>query len=566
MSNANLIEKLIARDDPDALYDAFDLCRELETRDCVRVEGVGKRDYGTTIYDEDNFNAAHELNRKVRQGANRMIRDGVLPDRMLDLYYKTHLFDAPHFFDSYCIYTEKDRAPEKQFYMPRRKQLLPSAEGLQKLEEGKLHTLAISLAPGVGKTTLAEFFLSWTSGRNPFLGNLVGSHNNSFLEGVYGEMLRIFDPQGEYRWGDVFPGLGVINTNAKNLMIGIGYNKSDDMRFKTLQMGGSLGSQLSGRVRASNILYLDDPVDGIETAMSRERLDKLWQTVYTDFFQRAIGNRVKRLIIGTRWSLADPIGRLEEYYSGDPGAMFIREPVLDENDESRFDYPYGLGYTTEALHKQRDMMDEPSWLALYQQQPIEREGQLYAPEELRRYFDLPEKDPDAILAICDTKEQGADYCVCPVFYQYGSDFYMDAIICDNGKVEVVQERIAKILVDRKVKQCRIESNRGGTIFAQNVEKRVKELGGMTSIQTRWTQTNKETRIQTNSALVKEHVLFKDESLYAKDREYRDAMTQLTTYSMMGKNKNDDVPDTLAMFVDWQMTDRANIATIIKRRF
>ena len=566
MSNANLIEKLIARDDPDALYDAFDLCRELETRDCVRVEGVGKRDYGTTIYDEDNFNAAHELNRKVRQGANRMIRDGVLPDRMLDLYYKTHLFDAPHFFDSYCIYTEKDRAPEKQFYMPRRKQLLPSAEGLQKLEEGKLHTLAISLAPGVGKTTLAEFFLSWTSGRNPFLGNLVGSHNNSFLEGVYGEMLRIFDPQGEYRWGDVFPGLGVINTNAKNLMIGIGYNKSDDMRFKTLQMGGSLGSQLSGRVRASNILYLDDPVDGIETAMSRERLDKLWQTVYTDFFQRAIGNRVKRLIIGTRWSLADPIGRLEEYYSGDPGAMFIREPVLDENDESRFDYPYGLGYTTEALHKQRDMMDEPSWLALYQQMPIEREGQLYAPEELRRYFDLPEKDPDAILAICDTKEQGADYCVCPVFYQYGSDFYMDAIICDNGKVEVVQERIAKILVDRKVKQCRIESNRGGTIFAQNVEKRVKELGGMTSIQTRWTQTNKETRIQTNSALVKEHVLFKDESLYAKDREYRDAMTQLTTYSMMGKNKNDDVPDALAMFVDWQMSDRANIATIIKRKF
>ena len=566
MSNVNLIEKLIARDDPDALYDAFDLCRELETRDCVRVEGVGKRDYGTTIYDEDNFNAAHELNRKVRQGANRMIRDGVLPDRMLDLYYKTHLFDAPHFFDSFCIYIEKDRAPEKQFYMPRRKQLLRCVEGIQKLEEGKLHTLAISLAPGVGKTTLAEFGLAWTNGRNPFLGNLVGSHNNSFLEGVYGEMLRIFDPQGEYRWGDVFPGMGVINTNAKNLMIGIGYNKSDDMRFKTLQMGGSLGSQLSGRVRASNWLYLDDPVDGIETAMSRERLVKLWQTVYTDFFQRAIGNRVKRLVIGTRWSLADPIGRLEEYYSGDPGAMFIREPVLDENDESRFDYPYGLGYTTEALHKQRDMMDEPSWLALYQQQPIEREGQLYAPEELRRYFDLPEKDPDAILAICDTKEQGADYCVCPVFYQYGSDFYLDAIICDNGKVEVVQERIAKILVDRKVKQCRIESNRGGTIFAQNVEKRVKELGGMTSIQTRWTQTNKETRIQTNSALVKEHVLFKDESLYAKDREYRDAMTQLTTYSMMGKNKNDDVPDALAMFVDWQMSDRANIATIIKRKF
>jgi predicted phage terminase large subunit-like protein len=211
-------------------------------------------------------------------------------------------------------------------------------------------------------------------------------------------------------------------------------------------------------------------------------------------------------------------------------------------------------------------MDEPSFLAIYQQEPIEREGQLYAPDELRRYFSLPDKEPDAVLALCDTKEQGMDYCVCPVFYQYGSDFYLDVIICDNSKVEVVQERVAKILVDRKVKMCRIESNRGGTIFAQNVEKRIRELGGMTSITTKWTQTNKETRIQTNSALVKQHILFKDETLYSQDREYRDAMQQLTTYSMMGKNKHDDVPDALAMFVDWQMTDRANIATIMRRPF
>ena len=562
----NLINKLILRDDPYALEDAFDLCRELELVDSVKIEGRGRRDYGSIVYDDGNFAQAHEMNKRVRQSANAMTRDGVDADRMLDLYYKTHLFDAPHFFDSFCIYIEKKRDVSKQFYLPRRKQLLKSARGIQDLEDGKLHTLGISLAPGVGKTTLAEFGLAWTSGRNPFLGNLVGSHNNSFLEGVYGEMLRIFDPQGEYCWGDVFPGLGVINTNAKNLMIGIGYNKSDDMRFKTLQCGGSLGSQLSGRVRASNWLYLDDPVPGIEVALNRDQLDKLWQTVYTDFFQRAIGDRVKRLVIGTRWSLVDPIGRLEEYYHDDPGALFIREPVLDENEESRFDYPYGLGYTTKDLLKIRDMMDSPSFLAIYQQEPIEREGVLYEASELRRYFDLPDKDPDAILAICDTKEQGSDYCVCPVFYQYGSDYYLDTLICDNGKVEVVQERVAKLLVDRNVKQCRIESNRGGTMFAQTVEKRVKELGGLTSIQTKWTQSSKETRIQVNSALVKEHVLFKDESYYAKDREYREAMTQLTTYSMMGKNKNDDVPDALAMFVDWQMSDRTNIATLVKRRF
>lgn len=565
MDYVNLIEKLIARDDPYAVQDAFDICRELETGGSVSVEDGAHRGHPTVVYKQEDFDKAHGFSRMIRQAANRMVRDGVEPDRMLDLYYRTHLFDAPHFFDSFCIYIEKDRAPEKQFYLPRRKQLKPCADALQDLDDGKLELLGISEPPGVGKTTLAEFFLAWTSGRNPFLPNLIGSHNNSFLGGMYGEMLRIFDPLGEYKWVDVFPGMSVIGTNAKDMMIGIGYDKRDDMRFKTLEFS-SIGSGNAGKVRAMNILYCDDLVDGIETAMSRDRLDKLWQTYYTDLRQRKVGSRAKELHIATRWSLHDVLGRLEREYEGDSSARFIRFPALDENDESNFDYPYGLGYSTEALHKQRDIMDEPSWRALYMNEPIEREGTLYDSSELRRYFKLPDKEPDAILAICDTKEQGADYCVCPVFYQYGNDFYLDAIICDNSKVEIVQDRVAVLLYDRNVKQCRIESNRGGTLFAQNVQNKLKELGGMTSITTKWTQTNKETRIQTNSAMVKSHILFKDESLYAQDREYREAMNQLTTYSMMGKNKHDDVPDTLAMFVDWQMSDRANIATIMKRPF
>lgn len=565
MNHASLIEKLIERGMPDALADAFEVCRELEQENSLVVHGGGKRDYGTTVYDEDNFNSAHEYSKQIRTAANGFIKRGIDFDAMIDLYYRTHLFDAPHFFDSFCVYIEKDRAQEKQFYIPRRKQLLPCVDALQDLENGKIELLGISEPPGVGKTTLAEFFLAWTCGRNPFLPNLIGSHNNSFLGGMYGEMLRIMDLQGEYRWKDVFPGLSVIATNAKDMMIGIGYEKTDDMRFKTLEFS-SIGSGNAGKVRAMNILYCDDLVDGIETAMSIDRLDKLWQMYYTDLRQRKVGTRVKELHIATRWSLHDVLGRLEREYDGDPRAKFIRFPALDENDESNFDYPYGLGYTTADLHKQRDIMDDASWRALYLNEPIERGGQLYDPSELRRYFDLPDVDPDNIIAICDTKEQGADYCVMPVMYQYGTDFYMDAIICDNGKVEVIEERVAQMLVDRKVRMCRIESNRGGTIFAQNVQKRIKELGGMTTITTKWTQSNKETRIQSLSGVIKSHVLFKDESLYPQNREYRDAMSQLCGYSMMGKNKHDDVPDALAMFADWQMSDRTNTVQIIKRPF
>ena len=159
MNYVELIPKLIARDDPYALRDAFDLCRELEMDGAVKVEGHGKRDYGTTIYDDDNFTRAHDLNKQLRIAANRMVRDGVDADNMIDLYYKSHLFDAPHFFDSFCIYIEKDRAPEKQFYLPRRKQLKPLAEALERLERRELHMLGLSLPPGVGKSTMGIFFI-----------------------------------------------------------------------------------------------------------------------------------------------------------------------------------------------------------------------------------------------------------------------------------------------------------------------------------------------------------------------------------------------------------------------
>ena len=565
MNHVRLISTLLERNEPSALQDAFEVARELETLDSVVVQGRGRRERPTTIYDEDNFGDAHDASKLIRSAANKLLSAGIDSENMHDLYYRTHLFDAPHFFDSFCIYMERDRDIKKQFYLPRRKQLLPCVQSLQDLEDGLLELLGISEPPGVGKTTLAEFFLAWTSGRNPFLPSLTGSHNNAFLGGVYGEMLRLFDSNGEYRFSDVFPGLTVVNTNARDMMIGLGYTRSDDMRFKTLEFT-SIGSGNAGKVRAMNILYCDDLVSSIEEAMSIERLDKLWQAYYTDLRQRKVGTRCKELHIATRWSVHDVLGRLEREYEGDPRARFIRFPALDENDESNFDYPYGLGYSTEALHKQREIMDEPSWKALYMNEPIEREGLLYESGELRRFFDLPEREPDTILAICDTKEQGSDYCVMPVLYQYGQDFYLDTVIFDNGKVETVEERVAQKLVDRKVRMCRIESNRGGTMFAQNVQKRVKELGGMTSISTKWTQSNKETRIIANSGMIKSHVLFKDESYYAKDREYRDAMSQLCSYSMMGKNKHDDFPDVLGLFVDWQLSDRINTVTLVKRPF
>ena len=526
--------------------------------------GADEDDYGSgdTIYDQACFDQAHAWGRQIRQKASQLMRSGG-GRRMLDLYYACLLFDAPYWFDSFCIYIERYRQKEKQFYLPRRKQLLPIAEALQDMEDGKIDLLGISMPPGTGKTTLAEFFLAWQCGKHPELPNLIGSHNNAFLNGVYGEMLRIMDRKGDYLWGEVFPDMKVINTSARNMMIDVGRDRKDGKRFMTLEFS-SIGSGNAGKVRAMNLLYCDDLVDSIETAMSRDRLDKLWQQYYTDLRQRKVGSRCRELHIATRWSLHDILGRLELEYEGDPRARFIKFPALDENDESNWDYPYGLGYTTEMLHMQRDIMDDASWRALYQNEPIEREGRLYDPEELRRYSSLPEQEPDSILAVCDTKEQGSDYAVMPVVYQYGADYYVEDFVCYNGKVETIEEMVVNKLLKHNVKVCRVESNRGGMIFAENVAKRIKEAGGNTNIQTKWTQTNKETRIITGSVWVKQRCLFKYEGDYKANHEYRDAMNLLYGYSMAGRNKYDDAPDAMAMLADFCQSFGAQKAEVIRR--
>jgi predicted phage terminase large subunit-like protein len=233
-------------------------------------------------------------------------------------------------------------------------------------------------------------------------------------------------------------------------------------------------------------------------------------------------------------------------YGEDERARFIVMPAVNENDESNFDYPFGVGYSTKTLREQREVMDDVDWRALFMNQPIEREGLLYSPDELRRYFELPDGEPDAILAICDTKDRGADYFFMPVAYQYGPDFYIDGVICDNGNPDVVEPRLVHILVERSVQLARFESNQAGGRIATSIQEKVKEQGGRTKITTKYTTANKETKIIVASPWVKEHCLFKDDSVIKSDKEYRRFMQFLCGWTMAGKNKHDDAPDSLAM--------------------
>lgn len=535
-----LIKKARERDlsDASALQDLFDVCR---------------------LYESENFEEAHSVNKEVRRLSAKYAKEQN-SFKMFDLNKRSLLFDAPYDFDAAIRYAEWDREPKKKFYMPRRKQLLPVVKAMQRLSERKIRILGVMAPPGVGKTTIELMFMVMEGLKNPDLSILMGSHSNSFLRGAYEEVGRMLDPKGEYLWKDIFPSAQVCKTNAQDMRIDLGKRK----RFETFEFS-SIGSGNAGKVRASNLLVADDLVPDIESAMSKERMDKLWQQYYTDMMQRMIGDCVQ-LLVQTPWTLHDPIDRLELAHAEDPLAEFIHLPALDENDESNFDYPYGLGFTTAFYHNQRDVMDDASWRALYMTQPIEREGQLYNEDELRRYFELPDGKPDAILFVCDTKDKGTDYCVMPICYQYGNDFYCEDVVCDNSNPEVVEARLVSKLLQHKAQMGQFESNSAGGKVAEKVQKEVKEAGGIAKITTKYTTQQKETKIIVNSPWVKDHVLFKDNSVIKKGKEYRRMLNFLCGYTMAGKNKHDDVPDALAMFAEYVQQLEGNKVEVFRRPF
>ena len=336
-----------------------------------------------------------------------------------DLYYKLLLLEAQNYqVDSGLLYLEKNRVPKERFYEPRREVFIKHQiiQSLQDLMDDKLDIFALSVPPGCGKSTLEDFFLSLVGGWFPNDFNLSSAHSSILTRSLYDGVLEIINDPVEYTWHEIFPNVKLTGTNAKETTVNLERNG----RFKTWTFR-SIDGSLTGATRCNRFLTADDLVSGIEEALNKSRLETLWTKVVNDLRSRRLEG-CKEIYIATRWSVHDPIGKLQQLYEGNPKARFIAVPALNEDGESNFMFAVN-GFSKKYFMDAKESMDDLSFKCLYQQQPIEREGLLFPTDELRRFFFnreqvpekqtefiiMPERTPDAIWAVCDTKDTGADF-------------------------------------------------------------------------------------------------------------------------------------------------------------
>ena len=479
-----------------------------------------------------------------------------------ELYWNTMKWEAPYLFDSYLIHLERKREEPERFYLPKKEQLNKHGliQAMQDLEDDKLDLLSISMPPGTQKTTLEKFFCSWIIGKYPKDYSLFFSHSGDITEMFYKGVLDITTNYNEYTWNEIFPEVKLQATNAKAETINFDKYKP----YANIQCT-SVGSKNAGKVRCNRYLYCDDLIGGIEEALNKNILDKLWRIYGTDARQRKLNEQVKEIHIATRWSVHDVIGRLQRMYEGNPRVKFIAVPDIDPvTGESNFNYKYN-GMSVAFFHDQELGMDEVSYKCLYKNEPIEREGLLYHDDDFERYYELPDREPDAILGICDTKDRGTDFCFLPIFYQYGDKYYWEDCAYDNGAIEIVDELCASVIIKHNPHSVQFESNSAGGRTADAINEKIKGKC-RTRITKKFTTQNKETKIIVNSGWVKEHVLIKDKSMYTPKSPYGKAVAALMSYTVAGKNPTDDVPDGMGMFAEYVAKPKTPSAQVINSPF
>lgn len=523
--------------------------------------------------DDPKDQNTYKLIYNYRLELQKMARSGMYDfDEIENALHYLYILTAREKFDDFMIAVEWNREPQERFWLPRRKQLMVICNALQALADDRLDELFISQPPRTGKTTLVQFFTIWEMLRDPEKANLYVSYSSSVAKTYYEGVLEILNDPYTYDWQAIFPERTLESTNALDSTLNIDRRK----RYATLSCVSVEGS-LNGRLDCNGLAVADDLHEGIEEAMSPDRLAKKWSTVENNYISRWKSG-CKRLWIGTRWSVHDCISHRIDFITSDVKCRNIRftvvnVPALDKNDESNFDYLYGVGFSTNEYHQRRASFernnDLASWTAQYMGSPIERMGTVFSVDDMR-YFkgNLPEDvEPDLVFMSVDPAWGGGDYVASPVCYKFGDDVYVVDVVYDNSEKKVTQPKICQKAKKWGVQLISVEATKTTSSYSEGISDLLKEMDYSCRVSSNtktFTGEGKAQRIFNHAPEIREHFIFLDGD---RSKEYDLFMANVYSFKVEGKNKHDDAPDSLAMACEEVFGQKKkNIIRIGKRSF
>lgn len=520
------------------------------------------------LYNEDRART-YPLLLEYRREWQTMIKENISPNDYMRLVKQSYILAARDYFEDYLIAVEFDIPYKNKFYLPRRCYLRKHGiiQAYQSVLDGELDYLTISLPKRAGKSQLGINFVTMLSGKFPLRASLMEGTGDDLINSFYKGCLQYIDPLGDYLFGEIFPNSSLVQTLADTHTIDL-YQTS---RFPTI-MCRSIDARQVGLSEATNVLYLDDCVEGREEAKNRQRLDAKWEIINGDVLGRAIeGTPV--VVTGTRYSLYDPIGRVQDKAKQlNARWKAIEVPALDPvTEESNYEY-YNPKlerkvFTTEYFRNERETLSREQFESEFQQQPFEAKGQLFPEKTLNYFMELPvDRDPDYIYAVCDTAEGGGDSVVMLIAYIFGEDVFIADLVYDDSTPDVTKPQCARKLFEHKVGTAMFESNNAGTYYARDVEQLVKGLGGRCGIIAKRTTSNKQTRIELASDNIKKYFWFLDKSKRAPNSQYSLAMKELYQYTRTGKVPHDDMPDALSLLENALRGYVGSVAKIMRRPF
>lgn len=500
----------------------------------------------------------------VKRAVIKNVKHG---EEWYDLYRKVLLFRAPYCFEDYLIYLEIDRPPEERFYQPRRKVLKVVVEELQALADDELDELFVSMPPRVGKTTILMLFITWIMGRDGEASNLYSAFSDIITSAMYTGVLEVMTDSYTYNWKKVFNNSGIANTDAKKETIDIDRKK----RYPTLTCRSLYGT-LNGACDCKGYLISDDLIGGIEEALNKDRMIGAWSKVSNNLIPRA-KQTAKKIWIGTRWSLIDPAGLRMDFLQNDEEGKKVRFkiinlPALNENDESNFDYNYNVGFNTDYYKQLRAQFernnDMASWQAQYMGEPIERDGALFTPDTMNFYNGVIADEPVRNYMTVDVAWGGGDYVSAPVCIETENGDFIPDVVFNNGDKTITRPLIVDCIIKNNVKYVQFEANNGGSEYAEWIERELKQRDYKCTITSKSAPTNKrkEARIFERAPEIREFYYLDNGR---RHKEYQLFMNNLYAFKIVGKNKNDDAPDSMAMLSEVRGRGKYTSVTTFSRK-